>query len=49
MRSPWSRCNSQGETRDELLLNIRDTIQFWQEVEAEVTSLKTVETMELAA
>jgi predicted RNase H-like HicB family nuclease len=41
-------CHSQGESRDEALLNIREAIQLWLEVEAEETGVKTVETLELA-
>ncbi len=41
-------CHSQGETRDEALLNIRDAIALWLEVEAEEAGVKTVETLELA-
>ena len=41
-------CHSQGETRDEALLNIREAIQLWLEVEAEEAGVKTVETRELA-
>ncbi|MFM7456124.1 MAG: type II toxin-antitoxin system HicB family antitoxin [Vulcanococcus sp.] len=41
-------CHSQGETRDEALLNIRDAISLWLEVEAEEAGVKTVETLELA-
>ena len=41
-------CHSQGESRDEALLNIHEAIQFWLEVEAEEAGVKTVETLELA-
>jgi predicted RNase H-like HicB family nuclease len=41
-------CHSQGESRDEALLNIREAIQLWLEVEAEEAGVKTVETLELA-
>ena len=41
-------CHSQGESRDEALLNIREAIQLWLEVEAEGAGVKTVETLELA-
>jgi len=41
-------CHSQGESRDEVLLNIREAIQLWLEVEAEEAGVKTVETLELA-
>ena len=41
-------CHSQGGSRDEALLNIREAIQLWLEVEAEEAGVKTVETMELA-
>ena len=40
--------HSQGETRDEALLNIREAIQLWLEVEAEDAGVKTVETLELS-
>ena len=41
-------CHSQGDTRDEALLNMREAIQLWLEVEAEEAGVKTVETLELA-
>jgi len=41
-------CHSQGESRDEALINIREAIQLWLEVEAEEAGVKTVETLELA-
>ena len=41
-------CHSQGESQDEALLNIREAIQLWLEVEAEEAGVKTVETLELA-
>ena len=41
-------CHSLGESRDEALLNIREAIQLWLEVEAEEAGVKTVETLELA-
>ena len=41
-------CHSQGESRDEALLNIREAIQLWLEVAAEDACLKTVESLELA-
>ena len=40
-------CHSQGESRAEALLNIREAIQLWLEVEAEEAGVKTVETLEL--
>ena len=40
-------CHSQGESRDEALLNIREAIQLWLEVEAEEAGVKTAETLEL--
>jgi predicted RNase H-like HicB family nuclease len=40
-------CHSQGESRDEALINIREAIQLWLEVEAEEAGVKTVETLEL--
>ena len=41
-------CQSQGQSRDEALANIREAIQLWLEVEAEEAGVKTVETLELA-
>ncbi|MEY3749622.1 MAG: hypothetical protein RLZZ186_41 [Cyanobacteriota bacterium] len=41
-------CHSQGESRDEALLNIREAIQLWLEVEAEEAGVTTAETLELA-
>ena len=41
-------CHSQGDTRDEALLNIREAIQLWLEAEAEEAGVKTVQTLELA-
>jgi predicted RNase H-like HicB family nuclease len=41
-------CHSQGDSRDQALLNIREAIQLWLEVEAEEAGVKTVETLELA-
>ena len=41
-------CHSQGESRHEALLNIREAIQLWLEVEAEEAGVKTLETLELA-
>lgn len=41
-------CHSQGESRDEALLNIRRAIQLWLDVEAEEAGVKTVEKLELA-
>ena len=35
-------CHSQGDTRDEALLYIREAIQLWLEVEAEEAGVKTV-------
>ena len=40
-------CHSQGESRDEALLNIREAIQLWLEMEAEEAGVKTAETLEL--
>jgi predicted RNase H-like HicB family nuclease len=40
-------CHSQGESRAEALLNIREAIQLWLEVEAEEAGVKTAETLEL--
>jgi len=41
-------CHSQGDTREEALANIRETIGLWFEVEAEEAGIKQVETLELA-
>jgi predicted RNase H-like HicB family nuclease len=41
-------CHSQGESRDEALLNICAAIQLWLEVEAEEAGVTTAETLELA-
>ena len=41
-------CHSQGVSRDEALLNIREAIQLWLEVEAEEAGVKTVEMLALA-
>ena len=41
-------CHSQGDTRDEALLNIREAIQLWLEGEAEEVRVKTVQILELA-
>ena len=41
-------CHSQGGSRDEALLNIREAIQLWLEVEAEEDGVKTVEMLDLA-
>jgi predicted RNase H-like HicB family nuclease len=41
-------CHSQGSSRDEALLNIREAIQLWLEVEAEEAGVKTVEMLDLA-
>jgi len=41
-------CHSQGESRDQALVNVREAIQLWLEVEAEEAGVKTVETLELA-
>ena len=40
-------CHSQGNTRDEALLNIREAIQLWLEVEAEEAGMKTAEVVEI--
>jgi len=40
-------CHSQGGSRDEALLNIRDAIQLWLEVEAEEAGVKTAEVVEI--
>jgi predicted RNase H-like HicB family nuclease len=41
-------CHSQGSSRDEALVNIREAIGLWLEVEAEEAGVKQVETLELA-
>ena len=41
-------CHSQGETREEALISIREAIGLWLEVEAEEAGIKQVETLELA-
>ena len=40
-------CHSQGDSRDEALLNIREAIQLWLEVEAEEAGMKTAEVVEI--
>ena len=40
-------CHSQGDSRDEALLNIREAIQLWLEVEAEEAGVKTAEVVEI--
>ena len=40
-------CHSQGGSRDEALLNIREAIQLWLEVEAEEGGVKTAEVVEI--
>ncbi len=40
-------CHSQGETRDEAIIAIKDAIQLWLEVEAEESGIKSAETLEL--
>jgi predicted RNase H-like HicB family nuclease len=40
-------CHSQGSSRDEALLNIREAIQLWLEVEAEEAGVKTAEVVEI--
>jgi predicted RNase H-like HicB family nuclease len=40
-------CHSQGGSRDEALLNIREAIQLWLEVEAEEAGVKTAEVVEI--
>lgn len=40
-------CHSQGNTRDEALLNIREAIQLCLEVEAEEAGVKTAEVVEI--
>jgi predicted RNase H-like HicB family nuclease len=41
-------CHSQGSSRDEALVNIREAIALWLEVEAEEGGVRSVETLELA-
>ena len=40
-------CHSQGNTRDEALVNIKDAIRLWLEVEEEETGLKRIEQAEV--
>jgi predicted RNase H-like HicB family nuclease len=40
-------CHSLGGSRDEALLNIREAIQLWLEVEAEEAGVKTAEVVEI--
>jgi predicted RNase H-like HicB family nuclease len=40
-------CHSQGSSRDAALLNIREAIQLWLEVEAEEAGVKTAEVVEI--
>ena len=40
-------CHSQGTTRDEALVNIRQAIGLWLEVETEETGLKRMEQAEV--
>lgn len=40
-------CHSQGATRDEALVNIKDAIRLWLEVETEETGLKRIEQTEV--
>jgi predicted RNase H-like HicB family nuclease len=40
-------CHSQGDSRDEALLKIREAIQLWLEVEAEEAGVKTAEVVEI--
>ena len=40
-------CHSQGDSRDQALLNIREAIQLWLEVEAEEAGVKTAEVVEI--
>jgi predicted RNase H-like HicB family nuclease len=41
-------CHSQGSSRDEALVNIREAIALWLEVEAEEAGVRSTETLELA-
>ena len=40
-------CHSQGGSRDEALLNIREAIQLWLEVEAEEAGVNKAEVVEI--
>jgi len=40
-------CHSQGNTREEALVNIKDAIRLWLEVEEEETGLKRIEQAEV--
>lgn len=40
-------CHSQGNTREEAIIAIKDAIQLWLEVEAEESGIKSAETLEL--
>lgn len=41
-------CHSQGGSRAEALVAIREAIEFWLAVEAEEAGIKSAETMEIA-
>ena len=41
-------CHSQGATRNDALEAIKEAIQLWLEVEAEVSGIKSSETLELS-
>ena len=41
-------CHSEGETRDQALINIREAIKLWLEVEAEESGIRSIETLEVA-
>ena len=41
-------CHSQGSTREEALVAIRDAISDWLAVEAEESGIKSAETLEIA-
>lgn len=40
-------CHSQGANREEALVNIREAIRLWLEVEAEETGLQRMEQVEV--
>lgn len=40
-------CHSQGDSREEAIIAIKDAIQLWLEVEAEESGIKSAETLEL--
>ena len=40
-------CHSQGATRGEAIIAIKEAIELWLEVEAEESGIKSAETLEL--